>query len=114
MDETSPTSDEEEPIASGVFQGGTLSVFEEYVSIERSSRSMFEDKHIEMTEIYGVEYTDGFVTGHLQIKQTEMDLDSAGLLSHPVDENTLYFPRNKRTEARRVRDAIIERASGEE
>lgn len=110
-DPTDPvdSEDTDTPVTSGTFQGGTLSVFEEHVDIERSSRSMFDDKRIEMDDIYAIEFSKGFVTGHLQIKQTGVDPDTGGFLSHPVDENTVYFPRNKRPDAEAVRDAILER-----
>ncbi|PSP82482.1 hypothetical protein BRC83_09285 [Halobacteriales archaeon QS_1_68_17] len=102
-----------EPVVSCECQGGTVSVYEDRVLIERSSRSMFEDKTIPMMEISGVEYTGGIVSGHLQIQQSGFDHDDGGFLTHPVDANTLYFPRAKRECARRARDEILSRALGE-
>ncbi|MEF8842320.1 MAG: hypothetical protein V5A62_11950 [Haloarculaceae archaeon] len=100
-----------EPLVSCTLQGGTLSVYADRVSIERSSASMFEDKRIGMDEIRGVELTRGILTGHIQIVQAGVEPDEAGFLSHPVDENTLYFPRMRRDCAERARDAILERAA---
>ena len=99
-----------EPLVSCTLQGGTLSVYADRVSIERSGASMFEDKRIPMAEIRGVDFTAGITTGHIQIRQTGVDPDEAGFLSHPVDENTLYFSRMRRGCAERARDAILERA----
>jgi hypothetical protein len=102
----------EDPAVTCELQGGTVCVYEDRVEIERSKRSMHEDKTIPADEIEGVEYSKGFVTGHIQIRQVEMDHGSGGVLSHPVDENTLYFPRNRRSGAREARDAILARARG--
>jgi hypothetical protein len=104
------TGEEPEPVVSCRFQGGTLSVHDDHVSIERSSASMFEDKRIGMDEIHGVEVVPGILTGHIQIRQAGVEPAEAGFLSHPVDENTLYFPRLRRGCAERARDAILERA----
>ena len=101
---------EREPLVTCTLQGGTLSVHDDRVTIERSSASMFGDKRIPMEEIRGVEFTAGIATGHIQIRQAGVEPDEAGLLSHPVDENTLYFPRLRRGCAERARDAILERA----
>ena len=94
-------------------QGGTLSVYEDRVVIERSGASIHEDKTVPMDEVRGVAYSGGWLTGHIQIEQVGVEPDEAGVLSHPVDENTLYFPRSKRSCARDARDAILERATGE-
>lgn len=101
-----------EPVVSCTFQGGTVSVFEDCVVIDRSSASMFDDKRIPFDEVDGIEYERGLMTGHVQILQVGVEPADAGFLSHPVDENTLYVPRGKRDCARRLRDAIIERAKG--
>lgn len=106
-DEGSPES---EPLVTCTLQGGTLSVHDDHVSIERSSASMFEDKRIPMAEIRGVEFTAGITTGHIQILQAGVEPDEAGLLSHPVDENTLYVSRLRRGCAERARDDVLERA----
>lgn len=99
------------PVVSCDLQGGTLSVYDQRIDIDRSSASMFEDKTIEMDEVRDVEYSGGILTGHIQIHQTGVEPDEAGRFSHPVDENTLYFPRSERPCARRARDAILERVS---
>lgn len=99
----------EDPIVSCTLQGGTLSVFEERIVLDRSSSSIHEDKVIPMASVEDVEYSGGITTGHVQIFQEGVEPGSAGFLSHPVDENTLYFPRGKRSCARRARDAILER-----
>lgn len=101
--------EETDPLVSCSLQGGTLSVYEDRVVIDRSSASMHEDKTIPLEEVRDVEYSGGLLTGHVQIVQDGVEPASSGLLSHPVDENTLYFPRSKRSCARRARDAILER-----
>jgi hypothetical protein len=109
----SPPTDRDDgddgPVVSCDLQGGTLSIYEDRVVIDRSPNSMFEDKTIGLAEVQGVEYSEGFTTGHIQIRQDGPDLDEPGLISHPVDENTLYFPRTKRPCAGEARDAILER-----
>ena len=102
-----------EAVVTCKLQGGTLSVFEDRVEIDRTSSSMFEDKTIPMTDIRGVEYSSGLVTGHIQLQLVSMEPATGGFLSHPVDENTLYFGRSNRDCAAEVRDAILERATGE-
>lgn len=102
-----------DPVAKCTLQGGILSVFEDRVEIERTSASMFEDKTIPMSEITGIEYSPGLMSGHIQLQLTSMEPATGGFLSHPVDENTLYFGRNNRDCAAEVRDAILERASGD-
>lgn len=101
---------ESTPVVSCELQGGTLSVYDGRIEIDRSSASMFEDKTIEMEQVRDVEYSGGILTGHIQIRQTGVEPDEAGRFSHPVDENTLYFPRSERKCAMRARDAILERA----
>jgi hypothetical protein len=103
--------DAETPIASCTLQGGTMSVFEDRVELDRSKRSMFEDKVIPLAEVYDVAYTPGILTGHIQIKQVGLEPATGGFLSHPVDENTMYIPRAKRSAATTVRDEILSRAS---
>ncbi|PSQ58833.1 MAG: hypothetical protein BRD23_05840 [Halobacteriales archaeon SW_9_67_25] len=99
----------EDPVVSCDFQGGTLSVHEDGITIERTSNSMFEDKFIPIDEVWDVDYSGGILSGHIQIKQDGIEHDDGGLFSHPVDENTLYFPRTKRPAAKRAQDAILER-----
>lgn len=100
----------EQPLVSCDLQGGTLSVYPDRVVIDRSSASLFEDKTIPLGEVEGVDYSGGFVTGHIQIHQAGVEAGSGGPFSHPVDENTLYFARGLRPCAERARDAILERA----
>lgn len=99
-----------DPVVSCSFQGGTISVFEDRVVIDRSSASMFDDKTLAFDDVEGVSYERGLMTGHLQLIEVGVEPASAGFLSHPVDENTLYVSRSKRDCARRVRDAVLERA----
>ncbi len=99
----------EDPVVSCELQGGTLSVHEDGITIERTSNSMFEDKFIPIEEVWDVDYSGGILSGHIQIKQDGIEPDEGGLFSHPVDENTLFFPRTKRSDAIRARDAILER-----
>lgn len=89
-----------------------MAVYADRVVIERADGSMFDDVTIPMATIDGVEFTPGILTGHLQVRQTGVDLDDGGLLSHPVDENTLHFSRTDRQCARRARDAILEHSGG--
>jgi len=110
-DESEEGTTDREPLVSCTLQGGTLSVYADLVSIERSSSSMFEDKQIPMGEIRDVDLTRGILTGHIQIRQVGLEPDEGGLLSHPVDENTLYFPRMRPGCAERARDAILERST---
>jgi hypothetical protein len=112
MDDAAESDPGEEPVVSCTLQGGTVSVYEGKIDIERSSASMFEDKTIPMSEVRGVAYESGILTGHIQVEQVGVVPDEAGLLGHPVDENTLYISRSKRQCARRARDAILEHAEG--
>lgn len=111
-DTAGAANDGEEPVVTCSLQGGTLSVYDDRVEIDRSSSSIHEDKTIGMDEIRGVAYSGGWLTGHIQIEQTGIEPAEGGFLSHPVDENTLYFPRSDRSAAREARDAILERATG--
>ncbi|MFB6207465.1 MAG: DUF4429 domain-containing protein [Haloglomus sp.] len=94
------------------FQDGTIAVYDDRVVIERVSRSRFDDRTISLDEVTGVDYSEGITIGHLQLEQTGVDASSGGLLSDPVDENTVHFGRGSRDCAREVRDAVLERASG--
>ena len=105
-------ADDVEPFVSCTLQGGTLSVYEDRVVIDRSSSSMHDDKTIPLSEVRDVAYSGGLLTGHIQVHQDGVEPASAGFLSHPVDEKTLYFPRSQRSCAQRARDAILERAGG--
>lgn len=99
----------EEPVVACDFQNGSLSVHDDGIVIDRSSNSMFDEKFVPMEEVRDVTYSGGFLSGHIQIEQDGVDPDEGGLLSHPVDENTLHFPRTKRPEAKEAHDAILER-----
>ncbi|MXR19675.1 hypothetical protein [Halobacterium bonnevillei] len=110
MDDRMDEVPDADPVVSCSLQGGTISVFEDCVLIDRSSASMFEDKRIPFEEVEGVEYERGLMTGHVQVLQTDVEPADAGFLSHPVDENTLYVPRGQRDCAQRLRDAILERS----
>lgn len=101
--------DDADPLVSCSLQGGTLSVYDDRVVIDRSSASIHEDKTIPLAEVHDVEYAGGLLTGHIQIHQDGVEPATAGILSHPVDENTLYFPRSKRSCAREASEAILER-----
>jgi hypothetical protein len=98
-----------DPVVSCEFQNGTLSVHGDGITVERPSNSMFDGKFIPIEEVLDVKYAGGILSGHIQIRQAGVDADEGGLFSHPVDENTLYFPRTKRPEAKRAHDAIFER-----
>jgi hypothetical protein len=94
------------------FQDGTIAVYDDRVVIERVSRSKFDDRTIPLEEVTGVDYSKGITIGYLQVQQTGFDASSGGLLSDPVDENTVHFGRDGRDCASEARDAILERASG--
>lgn len=101
-----------EPVVACSFQDGTLSVYEDRVTIERPGRSRFADVSIPAGEITGVEFSAGLTIGYLQIERTGVEGDTAGLLSDPVDEHTVHFGRGERACAREARDAILDRAGG--
>jgi hypothetical protein len=94
------------------FQNGTLAVYEDRVAITRVDRSSFGDREIPVAEITGVDYYGGITIGYIQIEQVDVPVDSGGLLSDPVNPNTLHFDRGGRVCARKARDAILERAKG--
>lgn len=93
-------------------QDGTLLVYEDRVVIERVKRSSFDDKTIPVEEITGVDYSAGITIGYLQVEQVGVPVDAGGLLSDPVNENTVHFGRGGREAATAARDAILERARG--
>jgi len=115
-DESEPTADAEsnhpDAVVVCAWQDGTLVVYGDRVVIERVSRSSFDDKTIPVDEITGVDYDEGITIGYLQVEQAGVPVDTGGLLSDPVNENTLHFGRGAREEARAARDAILERARG--
>lgn len=99
-----------EPLVSCGFQDGTLHVFEERIRIERPGRSKFTGKEIRAGDVRGVTYEGRLVISYLQIEQVSVENDEGGLLSTPVDENTMHFGRGKRDCAKRARDAIRDAA----
>ncbi|PSQ21083.1 hypothetical protein BRD01_12860 [Halobacteriales archaeon QS_8_65_32] len=91
------------------FQDGTLAVHDDRVVIERVPRSKFDDKTIPVDELRGVDYSAGITIGYIQIEQAGVAVDSGGLLSDPINENTLHFGRGDRDCAENARDAIAAR-----
>ncbi|WP_049900583.1 hypothetical protein [Halococcus agarilyticus] len=89
------------------FQDGTLTVYEDRVVIERVGRSTFDDETIPAAEIQGIDYSEGITIGYLQVEQTGVEIDVGGLLSDPVNENTVHFDRGNRECARTARDEIL-------
>jgi hypothetical protein len=94
------------------FQDGTLAVYEDRVAITRVDRSNFDNREIPLEEVTGVDYDGGITIGYIQIEQVGIPAESGGLLSDPVNPNTLHFDRGGRACAKKVRDAILERAKG--
>ena len=92
------------------FQDGTLAVYDDYIAITRVDRSNFDDREIPVEEITGVDYDGGITIGYIQIEQVDVPVESGGLLSDPVNPNTLHFDRGGRACAEKARDAILERA----
>lgn len=105
-------TDHEDAMVVCEFQDGTLAVYADRVVIERVSRSNFEDRTIPTTEITGVDFDSGITIGYIQIEQVNVPVDSGGLLSDPVNPNTVHFDRSGRKCARKARDAILEHAQG--
>lgn len=97
---------DEDPFVSCSFQDGTLHVYDDWIYIERPDRSKFDDKAIELADVWDVTYEKRLVISYLQIEQRGVEADEDSLLSTPVDENTLHFGRGKRDCAKRARDAI--------
>ncbi|PSQ31839.1 hypothetical protein BRD06_00765 [Halobacteriales archaeon QS_9_67_15] len=90
-------------------QDGTLAVYEDRVVIERVPRSKFSDKTIPLDDVSGVEYERGVTVGYIQVRESGVEADTGGLLSDPVDENTLHFAGSGRACALGARDALRER-----
>lgn len=115
-DEDAETGGDDAPHADAIvactFQDGTIAVYDDRVVIERVSRSKFDDRTIPVDEITGVDHQKGITIGYLQVQQTGVEATSGGLLSDPVDSNTVHFGRGNRDCAKRARDAILERADG--
>lgn len=105
----SDSTNTSEPLVTCEFQDGTLRVHEQYVAIDRSSRSKFADKEIPLGEITEVTYSKRLVISFLQIHQSGVETEDESLLSTPVDENTLHFGRGKRACATRAAEAIRHR-----
>lgn len=95
------------------FQDGTIVVFEDELSIQRTSRSRFSSKRIPLDEVRDVTFAKRLVISYVQIEQAGVDHSEERLLSSPVDENTLHFGRGKRECARRATEAILERITRE-
>jgi hypothetical protein len=94
------------------FQDGTIAVYPDRVEIERTKRSRFEDKTIPTDEITGVDFATGITIGYLQVEQVGVDVDAGGLLSDPINENTVHFSRGGRDCAKTAREEILTHASG--
>jgi len=94
------------------FQDGTLAVYADRVVVERARRSRFDDKTIPIDEIEDVTLTNGLVVGYLQIEQVGVEPDSGGLLSSPIDENTLHFGHGGRDCASTARTEILAHTGG--
>ena len=94
------------------FQDGTLAVYDDYVAITRVDRSSFDNREISIEEVTGVGYDGGVTIGYIQIEQVRIPVGSGGLLSDPVNPNTLHFDRGGRECAKEARDEILERAKG--
>ena len=100
------TADAESSMVSCTFQDGAITVYDEWLRIERPERSKFSGKEIELADVRGVTYRKRLVISYLQVDETGIENDAGGLFSTPVDENTLHFGRGMRECARRARDAI--------
>lgn len=107
-----PTDEHPDAVLVCEFQDGTLVVYEDRVVIERVERSKFDDRTIPADEITGVDHEPGITVGYFQIEQTGVPVDSGGMLSDPVNQNTLHFTRSGRECAKQARDVILERARG--
>jgi len=109
---TDPSTDHSDAVVVCEFQDGTLAVYDDYVAITRVDRSNFDNREIPVGKITGVDYNGGITIGYIQIEQVDVPVDSGGLLSDPVNPNTLHFDRGGRECAKKARDAILERARG--
>ena len=94
------------------FQDGTLAVYPDRVEIHRVDRSRFDDRTIPTDEITGVDFSKGITIGYIQIEQANIPVDSGGLLSDPVNANTLHFSRGGRDCATEAREEILAHARG--
>lgn len=109
-DEPETPPPDREPIVTCRFQDGTLSVYDDEIYIERPGSSKFSDKRIEPSAVRDVTYEKRLIISYIQIVQTGFENGEEGLISTPVDENTLHFGRGKRDCAKRARDAIRDRS----
>lgn len=96
-----------EPLLACTFQDGTLFVYDDRVFVERAAASRFSDKAIPREEIVDVTCSMGLAIGYLQFEQAGVENDSGGVLSSPVDENTLHFGRSARDCAERAREELL-------
>lgn len=94
------------------FQDGTLAVYPDRVELHRVDRSRFDDRTIPAEEITGVDFSTGITIGYIQIEQVDVPADSGGLLSDPVNANTLHFSRGSRECASEAREEILAHARG--
>jgi len=94
------------------FQDGTLAVYDDEVVIERSKRSKFDDVRIPYDRVFDVEYEKGITIGYLQVELVDVEPDTGGWFSDPVNERTLHFGRRSRDCAQEARDEILARATG--
>ena len=94
------------------FQDGTVAVYADRVEIERAARSRFDDRTIPTEEITGVDFSTGITIGYLQIEQAGVLVDAGGLLSDPVNPNTVHFSRGDRECAKAAREEILAHARG--
>ncbi|MDZ7701618.1 MAG: hypothetical protein U5J98_05870 [Halobacteriales archaeon] len=95
-----------EPELVCAFQDGTLYVYPDHVYIARAGPSKFDDKAIARSEITDVTYSSGSIS-YLQLEQVDFENDGGGLLSAPVDANTLHFGRGGRDCAKRAREELL-------
>ena len=94
------------------FQDGTLAVYPDRVEIHRVGRSRFDDRTILADQITGVDFSKGITIGYIQIEQVDVPVDTGGLLSDPVNGNTLHFSRADRDCATEAREEILAHARG--
>ena len=105
-DESKGTGD---PLVSCEFQDGSVFVYEDGIYIDRPSMSKFDGKWIEMTQVEGVTVERKLTIRYLQIQQDAFAHSTGGLVTTPVDENTVHLGRGKRDCAHRAKRAIRDR-----
>ena len=94
------------------FQDGTLAVYPDRVEIHRVGRSRFDDRTIPADEITGIDFSKGITIGYIQIEQVGVAVDTGGLLSDPINANTLHFSRADRDRATEAREEVLAHARG--